>query len=171
MAFKGSQSAFFKELMKNVPIRLLIADDDPTIRLLLRRLFEHAGWEVCGECANGIEALEKALKLAPDIVILDLAMPGMKIRKRFEVSAEDLRAKNPDVSSPVFDDARNALLVVNLEDASSTFLKLGCLDASDGRVLWAHDLKAEFGGKEPSWGNACSPRLAPPGLASAALHP
>jgi DNA-binding NarL/FixJ family response regulator len=63
--------------MKNVPIRLLIADDDPTIRLLLRRLFEHAGWEVCGECANGIEALEKALKLAPDIVILDLAMPGM----------------------------------------------------------------------------------------------
>jgi CheY-like chemotaxis protein len=61
-----------------VPIRLLIADDDPTIRLLLRRLFEHhAGWEVCDECANGSEALEKALKLAPDIVILDLAMPGM----------------------------------------------------------------------------------------------
>ena len=61
-----------------MPIRLLIADDDATIRLLLRRLFEHhAGWEVCDECANGSEALEKALKLAPDIVILDLAMPGM----------------------------------------------------------------------------------------------
>ena len=79
--------------MKNVPIRVLIADDDPTIRLLLRRLFEHAGWEVCGECANGIEALEKALKLAPDIVILDLAMPGMNGLQ----SAQQILRINPHI--------------------------------------------------------------------------
>jgi DNA-binding NarL/FixJ family response regulator len=80
--------------MKNVPIRLLIADDDPNIRLLLRRLFEHhAGWEVCGECANGIEALEKALKLAPDIVILDLAMPGMNGLQ----SAQQILRINPHI--------------------------------------------------------------------------
>jgi DNA-binding NarL/FixJ family response regulator len=61
-----------------MPIRLLIADDDPAIRLLLRRLLEdHADWQVCGEGTDGMDALRKALKLSPDIVILDLAMPGM----------------------------------------------------------------------------------------------
>ena len=44
---------------------------------LLRRLLEgHATWEVC-EAANGPEAVEKTAQLAPDLVILDLAMPGM----------------------------------------------------------------------------------------------
>jgi two-component system, NarL family, nitrate/nitrite response regulator NarL len=82
------------EEMKNVPIRLLIADDDRNIRLLLRRLFEHhAGWEVCDECANGSEALEKALQLAPDIVILDLAMPGMNGLQ----SAQQILRINPQV--------------------------------------------------------------------------
>jgi DNA-binding NarL/FixJ family response regulator len=81
------------EEIKNVPIRLLIADDDPNIRLLLRRLFEHAGWEVCDECANGSEALEKALHLAPDIVILDLAMPGMNGLQ----SAQQILRINPQV--------------------------------------------------------------------------
>jgi DNA-binding NarL/FixJ family response regulator len=61
-----------------MPIRILIADDDPTIRLLLRRFIEgHRFWEVCGEAQNGIEALEKARQLAPDLVILDCAMPVM----------------------------------------------------------------------------------------------
>lgn len=57
--------------------RILIVDDDPSIRLLLRRLLEnHASWEVW-EAANGPEAVEKTAQLAPDLVILDLAMPGM----------------------------------------------------------------------------------------------
>jgi two-component system response regulator EvgA len=61
-----------------MPIRILIADDDPTIRLLIRRFIEsHNFWEVCGEAQNGIEALEKARQLAPDLVILDCAMPLM----------------------------------------------------------------------------------------------
>ena len=63
---------------KQMPIRILIADDDPAIRLLLRRFIEsHSFWEVCGEAQNGIEALEKARQLSPDLVILDCAMPLM----------------------------------------------------------------------------------------------
>jgi len=58
-----------------MPVRLLIADDDVTIRSLLRRLLESHGWEVCAECADGLEAAEKTLSLSPDVVILDLAMP------------------------------------------------------------------------------------------------
>src|SRR5690348_9079395 len=61
-----------------MPVRILIADDDATIRLLLRRLLEkQIDWEVCGEASNGIEAIEKVAQLAPDILIMDLAMPKM----------------------------------------------------------------------------------------------
>ena len=35
----------------------------------------HPGWEVCGEAANGYEALTKAIELRPDLIILDFAMP------------------------------------------------------------------------------------------------
>jgi DNA-binding NarL/FixJ family response regulator len=59
-------------------IRILIADDDPNIRLLLRRLLEkQPGWQVCGEASNGIEAIEGVEQFAPDIVVMDLAMPIM----------------------------------------------------------------------------------------------
>lgn len=59
-------------------IRILIADDDPTIRLLLRRLLEkQPGWQVCGEASNGIEAIAGVERFAPDIVVMDLAMPIM----------------------------------------------------------------------------------------------
>ena len=61
-----------------MPTRILIADDDPTIRMLLRRLLEsHPSWEVCGEAASGSDAIEKTNQLAPDLVILDFAMPNM----------------------------------------------------------------------------------------------
>jgi DNA-binding NarL/FixJ family response regulator len=56
--------------------RILIADDDVSIRRLVRRIVEeHSGWEVCGEAENGTDAVMKTAELAPDLVILDLAMP------------------------------------------------------------------------------------------------
>jgi DNA-binding NarL/FixJ family response regulator len=59
-------------------IRILIADDDPNIRLLLRRLLEkQQDWHVCGEASNGIEAIEGVEQFAPDIVVMDLATPVM----------------------------------------------------------------------------------------------
>jgi DNA-binding NarL/FixJ family response regulator len=58
--------------------RILIADDHVEARRGARRLLEeHSGWEVCGEAENGLEAIEKAARLKPDIVILDLSMPKM----------------------------------------------------------------------------------------------
>jgi len=59
-------------------VRILIADDDPTIRILLRRLLErHSDWRVCGEAVNGVEAVEKVELFTPDLAILDLGMPMM----------------------------------------------------------------------------------------------
>ena len=58
--------------------RILIADDDATIRQLLRRLLEkQPEWQVCGEAGNGVEAIEGVERLEPDIVVMDLAMPVM----------------------------------------------------------------------------------------------
>ncbi len=58
--------------------RILIADDHPEARRGTRELLEqHPGWEVCGEAVNGLEAIEKAAALKPDIVIIDLSMPKM----------------------------------------------------------------------------------------------
>lgn len=54
--------------------RILIADDDPTIRLLLRRLLERQpDWQVCGDASNGAEAIEKVEELEPDLLVMDQA--------------------------------------------------------------------------------------------------
>jgi DNA-binding NarL/FixJ family response regulator len=56
--------------------RILIADDHESVLRALRVMLEaHPGWEVCGEAANGYEALTKAIELRPDLIILDFAMP------------------------------------------------------------------------------------------------
>jgi DNA-binding NarL/FixJ family response regulator len=61
-----------------VPKCILIVDDNASIRHILRRAFEETpGWEVCGEAANGLEAIEKAQELKPDLIVLDLSMPVM----------------------------------------------------------------------------------------------
>jgi DNA-binding NarL/FixJ family response regulator len=61
-----------------MPCRILIADDHAGVRKTLTRAFQmHPGWEVCGEAATGLEAVEKATALKPDIIVLDLSMPVM----------------------------------------------------------------------------------------------
>jgi two-component system chemotaxis response regulator CheY len=58
--------------------RILIVDDSPVIRRALRTLFERQGeWVVCGEAPNGRDGIDQALKLQPDLVVIDLIMPVM----------------------------------------------------------------------------------------------
>ena len=57
---------------------ILIVDDNAYIRQELCDLFEREeGFEICGEAANGKEAIAKALELHPDLIVLDLSMPVM----------------------------------------------------------------------------------------------
>ena len=59
-------------------LRILIADDHAPLLEMLKALIEtHAGWQVCGEAKNGLEAVQKAAELKPDVIILDLSMPGL----------------------------------------------------------------------------------------------
>src|SRR4030081_2174653 len=58
--------------------KFLIADDSESIRTVLRTFLEsREGFEVCGEAVDGVDAIEKAKELKPDLIILDLAMPRM----------------------------------------------------------------------------------------------
>src|SRR5579864_2641547 len=59
-------------------LKVLIVDDEPPARERLRSLLaEIADTEVVGEAANGYEALREAHERAPDVVLLDVRMPGM----------------------------------------------------------------------------------------------
>jgi DNA-binding NarL/FixJ family response regulator len=59
-------------------VRILLVDDHPIVRQGLRTLLEgRSGWEVVGEAADGLEALEKIDVLQPDVVVLDVTMPRM----------------------------------------------------------------------------------------------
>jgi DNA-binding NarL/FixJ family response regulator len=57
-------------------ITVLIADDHPIVRDGLRGIFTGRGFEVVGEAANGAEAVALAERLRPDVVLMDLRMPG-----------------------------------------------------------------------------------------------
>jgi DNA-binding NarL/FixJ family response regulator len=59
-------------------LRILIADDHEVARRGIRALLEsHPGWEVCGEAADGREAVACAGRLKPDLVLLDIGMPSL----------------------------------------------------------------------------------------------
>ena len=59
-------------------LRILVADDHEVVRHGVRSLLEgRTGWEVCAEAADGREAVDKAIHLKADVVILDIGMPNL----------------------------------------------------------------------------------------------
>ncbi len=73
--------------------RILIADDHAAVRRSVRSLLEtHPQWELCGEASNGREAVEQALRLKPDVVLLDMSMPevnGLEATRQILKEAPD----------------------------------------------------------------------------------
>jgi len=66
--------------------RILIVDDLPAVRTGIRSLLRDHSFRVCGEAANGWEAIEKTAKQRPDIVLMDISMPGMNgVRAAYEI--------------------------------------------------------------------------------------
>ena len=90
---------------------VLIVDDNQRIRKVMRRFFETLpDWIVRGEAGDGTEAIEKAMELRPDLILLDFSMPNMNGVE----AASVLKKALPDVHIVVFtmfDDALGSRLV------------------------------------------------------------
>jgi DNA-binding NarL/FixJ family response regulator len=75
------------------PLRVLIGDDYESVRIGLCAILNSADIEVCGQAKNGEEAVQRAIQLTPDLVILDISMPGMGGVE----AARQIRTLLPDV--------------------------------------------------------------------------
>ena len=83
------------------PIKVLIVDDHPVVRRGLRVLLEvQDGIEVAGEAGDGATALALAAELSPDVVLLDLKLPGMDgIAVLTQLKANGSQARNPWIAA------------------------------------------------------------------------
>lgn len=90
MPYRGGMGA---SAVRPLPprLRVLVVDDHELVRGGIAAILRD-GWEVCGEAGNGIEAIEKARDLLPDIVLLDVSMPIMSGTR----AAKAIRAVAPE---------------------------------------------------------------------------
>lgn len=76
-------------------LRILIADDHGLVRRGARQvLHSRRGWRVVGEATNGLEAVEKAKELKPDVVVVDVGMPeleGIEVVRQIRVAVPDAK--------------------------------------------------------------------------------
>jgi DNA-binding response OmpR family regulator len=76
--------------------KILIVEDQPELRLLVRATLEEEGVEIL-ECANADEGWREALRLSPDLIVLDIMMPGqmdgLQLCRRLKTTAATQRAK------------------------------------------------------------------------------
>ena len=92
--------------------RVLIADDSPTVRQVLCGALEATGFDVCGQATNGLEAIEQAVRSHPDLIVLDLSMPGVNGLQ----AARTIRNQLPSIPIILFTGYAEA---VNVKDATS----------------------------------------------------
>ena len=111
--------------------RILITDDAPVIRLMLRDILEHYGYEIVAEAGNGVQSVEHYKALKPDLVTMDITMPEKDgIQALEEILAYDPRAKIVMVTA------------IDQRDSLMRAIKLGAVDYivkpfEDDRVISA----------------------------------
>ena len=99
-------------------IRVLIADDHGIVRGGIRALLEHhEDIEVVGEAHDGLEAIEKTIQLLPDVVLMDIGMPGL----RGVEATREIHERLPNIRII-------ALSVYDREEYLFAFLKSGGMD-------------------------------------------
>ncbi|HWD75637.1 MAG TPA: response regulator transcription factor [Solirubrobacteraceae bacterium] len=106
--------------MAGDPIRVLIVDDHAVVREGLRTFLQlQEGMEVIGEAADGEEAVEQAVALAPDVILMDLVMPGLDGVGAMRLLRERAPASRVIVLTSFLDDGR---LMPALQSGASGYL-------------------------------------------------
>ena len=62
---------------RSATVSVLTVEDDPIVRADLRLILEEAGFDVCADARDGIEAVELAREHRPDLILIDLNLPGL----------------------------------------------------------------------------------------------
>lgn len=77
-------------------MKVLIADDEAIVLEGLKYIidWEALGFSICSQARTGDEALEKLTKLSPDLVLLDIRMPGLTVKKQIEEERRSARTMN-----------------------------------------------------------------------------
>jgi DNA-binding NarL/FixJ family response regulator len=133
-----------QEAVGGAPIRLLIADDHPVVRDGLSGMFAaDPGFEVLGEAADGAEAVRLAQQVRPDVILMDLRMPGMdgvtaitELAKR-GVTARVLVLTTYDADSYVLPAIEAGATGYLLKDAPRAELLRAVRAAADGQGVLA----------------------------------
>ena len=98
-------------------IRVLLVDDHTVVRRGLRLVFElEDDLEIVGEAADGREALERVAELRPDVVVMDLLMPGMNGVE----ATRAIRAAHPDVEVVALTSVLEDRMVVDAVEAGAS---------------------------------------------------
>ena len=82
---------------------VFIVDDHPVIRLAIRMLLEHEGYEIVGETDNGVDAMQMIRECVPDLIILDISIPkldGLEVLSRFNAMNSTLKTLVLTAQSP-----------------------------------------------------------------------
>jgi two-component system, NarL family, response regulator NreC len=104
-------------------MRILIADDNERVRRGVKNILAAVTeWEVCGEAIDGTEAIQSATESHPDLVLLDISMPGMNGLE----AARLIRDKVPAVKILVMSQHDPAVLLPRALQAGAH----GCIDKS-----------------------------------------
>ncbi|MDT0467483.1 response regulator transcription factor [Streptomyces gibsoniae] len=123
-------------------VSLLIVDDHPVVRDGLRGMFENApGFRVLGEASNGVEAVALAGRLDPDVILMDLRMPGGNgVQAITELTRRGARAKilvltTYDTDSDTLPAIEAGATGYLLKDAPRDELFTAVRAAADGRTV------------------------------------
>ena len=93
--------------------RLLIADDAPFIREIVRTVAEKNGLHLVGEAVDGVDAVAQALALKPDVILMDIIMP----RKSGIEATKEILSKMPGVKIIAFSTADQEMMVMRALEA------------------------------------------------------
>ena len=120
-----------------ISARILVADDHETVRMGVRMaLARDPQFEVCGEAANGREAIAKVKELHPDAVVLDVSMPLMNGLE----AAREIRRLAPAAKIVMFSMYDSAQMMATARDAGADAFVLKSAPGNDfecdGEHVW-----------------------------------
>ena len=133
------------------PIRVLLVDDHTLFRSGIKALLlREPGFEVVGEAGDGLEGVKRAISLQPDVVLLDLHMPGLSGKEAVQLILEDFpQAKVvmltvSENADDLLDTLRAGALGYLLKNIDADFLINAVRRAADGEAVMSAQMTSKL---------------------------